>query len=132
MHALVWLHVVRFRAIPFGAVRFSASFANLKLPHILKHQIYRKNFILHSSKLGNVQKVSMTFNYFLIHFISSAISHSSHYRCSKCGTHQQHNTEGETALGLGGHCMQQETALGLGGHCMQQETALGLGGHCMQ
>jgi len=34
--------------------------------------------ILHSSKLGNVQKVSMTFNYLLIYFISSTIARSSH------------------------------------------------------
>jgi hypothetical protein len=36
MKASVWLHMVRFRAIHFGAVRFSASYANLRQPHIFK------------------------------------------------------------------------------------------------
>jgi hypothetical protein len=39
MQALVWLGMVWFRAIWFGTVQFSASYENLRQPHILKQQI---------------------------------------------------------------------------------------------
>jgi hypothetical protein len=39
MQTLVWLHMVQFRAIWFGTVWFSASYANIRRPHIFKHQI---------------------------------------------------------------------------------------------
>jgi len=39
MHALVCLHMTRFRAIQIGMVWFRASYANLRLPHIFKHQV---------------------------------------------------------------------------------------------
>jgi len=39
MQALVWHCVVRFRAIRFGAVQFGTSYANLRQPDIIKHQI---------------------------------------------------------------------------------------------
>jgi len=38
--ALVWLIMVWYRVIQFGAVPLSASNANLRQPHIFKHQIY--------------------------------------------------------------------------------------------
>jgi len=39
MQALVWHHMVRFRAIQFSPVHFDASYTNLRQPRILKHQI---------------------------------------------------------------------------------------------
>jgi len=38
----VWLVRVRFRAIWFGMVHFSASYANLRQPHIYKCQNFRQ------------------------------------------------------------------------------------------
>jgi hypothetical protein len=52
MQALVWLDIVWFRVIPFGAVWFSASCMNLKQPHIkFKGE---KNLVFHSSNYGNL------------------------------------------------------------------------------
>jgi len=34
MQALVWFHVVQFRAIWFGAVRFGRSYATILWPHL--------------------------------------------------------------------------------------------------
>ena len=45
MQASVWLRMVWFRVIQFGA-----SYMNLRWPQIFKHQILGKNLILHSSK----------------------------------------------------------------------------------
>jgi len=39
MQALVWLCMVRFRVIQFGAAWFSASHINLRQPYVFKHQI---------------------------------------------------------------------------------------------
>jgi len=39
MQALVWLCMVQFRVIQFGAARFCASHTNLRQPYISKHQI---------------------------------------------------------------------------------------------
>ena len=52
MQALVWFHMVQFRAIRFGRIQFRSSHTNLKQPHIFKHQMYGKNLALHSSKYG--------------------------------------------------------------------------------
>jgi len=37
MQALVWLCMVWFRVIQFGAAWFSASHTNLRQPYVLKH-----------------------------------------------------------------------------------------------
>ena len=50
MHAMVWLGMVLFRAIQFGAARFCPWYTNLRQPHIFKHQIESTNLTLHSSK----------------------------------------------------------------------------------
>ena len=38
LKALVWLHVVQYRAIQFGVVWFGASYFNF-VPHTIKHKI---------------------------------------------------------------------------------------------
>ena len=48
--ALVWLCIVQLRVIWFGTVWFGSSYANLKRPHLFKHQISGKNLFLHLSK----------------------------------------------------------------------------------
>jgi hypothetical protein len=50
MQNLVWLCVVRFRAIQLGAVRFGTSHANLRQPQICRRQMSGKNLVLHLSK----------------------------------------------------------------------------------
>jgi len=39
MQGLVWLCMIRFRAIHFAVVRIGASHINLRLPHVYKRQI---------------------------------------------------------------------------------------------
>jgi hypothetical protein len=39
MQALVWLHVVQFKANQFGMVRFGFSSTNLRSPHTFKCQV---------------------------------------------------------------------------------------------
>ena len=61
MQALIWLQMVPSNAIQFGIERFSASYVNLRQPHIFKHQRYGRNLVLHSSKYS-IYLVSQTHN----------------------------------------------------------------------
>jgi len=55
IQALVWLLMVQFRAVLFGAVHFGTEYTNLRQPRIFKHQISGKNLVLPSSKYGMMQ-----------------------------------------------------------------------------
>jgi hypothetical protein len=61
MQALIWIQMVQFRTIWFSMDQFGTSHTNLRQPHIFKHQIYIKIFILHSSKYGIIEKKFWTF-----------------------------------------------------------------------
>jgi len=49
MQVLVWLRMLRFRAIRCDAVQFHASYVNFSRPYIFQHQIWRENLVLHFS-----------------------------------------------------------------------------------
>jgi len=52
MQSLVWLCLVRIRAVRFGMVWFGTSCANFRWLHLFKHQICGRNLVLRWSKYG--------------------------------------------------------------------------------
>jgi len=46
MQALVWLHMVQFRAVWFSVIQFGTSYTNLRQPHILTSSCIQVNRVL--------------------------------------------------------------------------------------